>query len=171
MHLELVLLQEVATLGESDQGEAALEGLIAVAAALEAESREAGRLLIRRDRQALGVEHLLRRAQAARVPVQWVQAEATAGRGSGQSHGVTALAGSRCVAALEDLVAGKARPCVDMLDGVEDRFSGAAVRSLNAEGIDGVVLRPCNWTTAAGIVGRLGRRLGMHADGRGRDDP
>ena len=42
-----------------------------------------------------------------------------------------------------------------MLDGFEDPFNfGHAVRAVYAAGADGIVLRPRNWTTAAGTVAR-----------------
>ena len=42
-----------------------------------------------------------------------------------------------------------------MLDGIEDPYNFAgAVRCLYAAGVDGVVLRPRNWTSAGAIVGR-----------------
>ena len=42
-----------------------------------------------------------------------------------------------------------------MLDGIEDPFNfGAAVRALYAAGCDGLVVRPRNWMSAAGIVAR-----------------
>jgi 23S rRNA (guanosine2251-2'-O)-methyltransferase len=137
-------------------GEAVLEGLIAVTAALEARSREVHRVLIRRDKRDPAVERLAQRARAARVPVQRVDLETIAVQASGQTHGgVIALVGPRRFADLGDLVAGKERPCIVMLDGVEDPFNfGAATRSLYAAGIDGLVVRPRNWTTAAGVVGR-----------------
>ncbi len=133
-----------------------LEGLIAVTAALEAGSRELQRILIRRDRREPAVERLARRARAAGIAVQRVEAAEIAARASGQTHGgVIALAGPRRFVSLEALIAGKERPCIVMLDGVEDPFNfGDATRSLYAAGIDGLVVRPRNWTTAAGVVGR-----------------
>lgn len=42
-----------------------------------------------------------------------------------------------------------------MIDGVEDPYNfGSAVRSLYAAGVDGLVVRPRNWLSAAGIVAR-----------------
>ena len=42
-----------------------------------------------------------------------------------------------------------------MIDGVEDPFNfGQAVRTLYAAGADGLVLRPRNWMSAAGVVAR-----------------
>jgi 23S rRNA (guanosine2251-2'-O)-methyltransferase len=42
-----------------------------------------------------------------------------------------------------------------MLDGIEDPFNfGQAIRALYAAGADGLVVRPRNWLSAAGIVAR-----------------
>ena len=42
-----------------------------------------------------------------------------------------------------------------MLDGIEDPYNFAgAIRALYAAGVDGIVLRPRNWTSASAIVGR-----------------
>ena len=148
--------------GRDDKGgeaaaPAVLEGQISIEAALQARSREVYRILIRRDkREEPALVRLLQRARAAGVPVQRVGEATIAEHASGQSHGgVIALVGPRRFVGLQDLIAGKAQPCVVMLDGVEDPFNfGDAMRSLYAAGIDGVVVRPRNWTSAAGIVGR-----------------
>lgn len=42
-----------------------------------------------------------------------------------------------------------------MLDGVEDPFNfGAAIRAVYAAGVDGLVVPPRNWPSAAGVVAR-----------------
>ncbi len=137
-------------------GEAVLEGAIAVVAALEARSREIHAVYIRHGKEDPAVDHLVRRARAAGVRVERVTAETIAAHATGQSHGgVIALVGPRRFLGLADILAGKDSPCIVMLDGVEDPFNfGDATRSLYAAGIDGVVVRPRNWTTAAGVVGR-----------------
>jgi 23S rRNA (guanosine2251-2'-O)-methyltransferase len=46
-------------------------------------------------------------------------------------------------------------PFIIMLDGIEDPFNfGQAVRSFYAAGVDGLVVRPRNWMSAAGVVAR-----------------
>lgn len=149
--------QALTQVDERAAEEAVLEGVISVQAALEARSRAVHRILIRRDKGAdPALDRLLQRARASGVPAQRVDEGRIAERVTGQSHGgVIALVGPRRFVGLEDLVAGKARPCVVMLDGVEDPFNfGDATRSLYAAGIDGLVVRPRNWTSAAGVVGR-----------------
>lgn len=135
---------------------AVLEGLIAINAALEAGSREVRALLIRRDKRDPSIERTAQRARAVGARVERVTAGAIAEKAGGQTHGgVIALVGPRRFVPLDELVADKECPCIVMLDGVEDPYNfGDAVRSLFAAGIDGVVVRPRNWTTAAGVVGR-----------------
>jgi len=136
--------------------EAVLEGLISIHAALQAGSREIHALYLRQDRTDPRAERLAERARAAGVPVQRVSLEVIEGYAHGQSHGgIVAVVGPRRFLPLEGLIAGKSLPCVVMLDGVEDPFNfGLAVRALYAAGVDGLVLRPRNWLSAAGTVAR-----------------
>ena len=77
-------------------------------------------------------------------------------RVKGQTHGgVAAAVGPRRFLPLDALVAGRERPFIVMLDGIEDPFNfGQALRALYAAGVDGVVVRPRNWFSAAGVVAR-----------------
>lgn len=102
------------------------------------------------------VAQLQKQAARANVPVQFVDETFIAQRVSGNSHGgVVAAVGSRQFVSLESLVVKQERPFIVMLDGVEDPFNfGQALRSLYAAGVAGVVLRPRNWFSAAGIVAR-----------------
>ena len=138
----------------SDQ--AILEGLVSVQAALESESRPIHVLYLRRGKRDRALARLERLARERGVPVQRVEGEVIDARASGKTHGgVLALAGPRRFAGLEDLVRERATPFVAMLDGIEDPFNfGAAVRALYAAGADGLVVRPRNWMSAAGVVAR-----------------
>ncbi len=130
--------------------------MIAVRAALHARSREMRSLLIRADNEERAVVQLEQRARAAGVAVERVAADVIDAVASGKTHGgVAAVAGPRRFVALEQLVEGRSRPFVAMLDGIEDPFNfGQAVRALYAAGADGLVVRPRNWMSAAGVVGR-----------------
>jgi 23S rRNA (guanosine2251-2'-O)-methyltransferase len=92
-------------------------------------------------------------------------------RASGTSHGgVIAVAGPRRFTTLDELThpasflgtppetgreGVKNSRWVVMIDGVEDPYNfGAAVRSAYAAGASGLVVRPRNWFTAAGLVAR-----------------
>lgn len=140
---------------ETDQ-QAVLEGLISVEAALKAGSRPVERVYLRRDLRDDAALRLARLAASAGVPVERVTAEVIAQYASGKTHGgVIALAGERRFVTLEALIEGKASPFVVMLDGVEDPFNfGQAVRAFYAAGADGLVVRPRNWMSAAGVVAR-----------------
>lgn len=133
-----------------------LEGFVSVRAALKAGSRPLHAILIRQDKRDAGIAWLERTARTVGIPVQRVAASEIEAHVSGHTHGgVIALAGPRRLTALEDLGQGSPAPFVAMIDGVEDPFNfGQAVRALYAAGCDGLVLRPRNWLSAAGIVAR-----------------
>jgi len=136
--------------------QAILEGFISVRAALKAGSRPIQAIYLRHDRRDRGIAWLERAAAAAGIPVRRAAAdEIDALAGGGTHGGVVALAGPRRFVALDDLGADSPAPFVAMIDGVEDPFNfGQAVRALYAAGADGLVVRPRNWMSAAGIVGR-----------------
>ncbi len=135
---------------------AVLEGFVSVRAALKANSRPIHAILIRQDKRDAGMAWLERTGSAAGIPVQRVPASEIEVRASGSTHGgVIALVGPRRLVTLDDLGAANPAPFVAMIDGVEDPFNfGQAVRALYAAGCDGLVLRPRNWLSAAGVVAR-----------------
>jgi len=133
-----------------------LEGFISVEAALVAASREIQTIYIRQGkltRQFLRLEQLAKERQVRleRVPEAMIERQA-----SGSSHGgIVALAGPRLYLSLEALIKEKSPPFVVMLDGIEDPFNfGYAIRAFYAAGADGLVVRPRNWLSAAGVVAR-----------------
>ncbi|MCB8981182.1 MAG: RNA methyltransferase [Ardenticatenaceae bacterium] len=136
-----------------------LEGAISVEAALQGNCRKVSAVYVQ---QADGrrwdkrLARLRRLTDEAGVPLQLVDESFIAARVTGQSHGgVVAAVGPRRFVTLTELIAGRERPFVVMLDGIEDPFNfGQALRSLYAAGADGVVVRPRNWFTAAGVVAR-----------------
>jgi len=139
--------------------QAILEGIISIEAALRAGSRPIHRILIRRDEQHKrdrDMGRLARMAERATIPVAWVSTDDIDQQAQGKSHGgVIALVGDRRFVPLGDLIAGNDRPLVVMLDGVEDPFNfGQAVRAFYAAGANGLVVRPRNWMSAAGVVAR-----------------
>ncbi len=136
--------------------QAVLEGFVSVRAALKAGSRPIHAILIRQDKRDAGIAWLERTAAATGIPVQRVPASEIEAHVNGSTHGgVIALVGPRRLTTLDDLGAGRPAPFVAMIDGVEDPFNfGQAVRALYAAGCDGLVLRPRNWMTAAGVVAR-----------------
>ncbi|GAB4574328.1 MAG: hypothetical protein Kow0077_20330 [Anaerolineae bacterium] len=137
---------------------AILEGHIAIRAALEAGSRPIERILIdrtRRDRKG-ELARTAQLAEAAGVPVARVTPDEVDAQASGKTHGgIIAHCGPRHFVPLEALLPADHAPFVVMLDGVEDPFNfGQAIRAVYAAGADGLVMRPRNWMSAAGIVAR-----------------
>jgi len=133
-----------------------LEGYISVNAALQAGNREIYSLYISKAKGDQGQSRLVGLAREQVIEVREVEAEVIETYASGKSHGgIIALVGPRRYLSLKDLLAGKSLPFVVMLDGVEDPFNfGLAIRALYAAGVDGLVVRPRNWMSAAGIVAK-----------------
>lgn len=136
--------------------ETLLEGLLSVQAALEAESRPIHHIYLRRDLREPSHLRLAKLAAARGIAVERIDAADIDEQAQGKTHGgVLALVGDRQFVSLETLIENKVSPCVVMLDGVEDPFNfGQAVRACYAAGIDGLVVRPRNWMSAAGVVAR-----------------
>ncbi len=136
--------------------DALLEGFISVSAALQGGRRTVHGILLRAGKSDGQTRHLEHLARAARVPVERVSDDVIGAQAGGKTHGgVLARVGPYQFAALDSLAAGKPRPLIAMIDGVEDPFNfGASVRALYAAGADGLVLRPRNWLSAAGTVTR-----------------
>ena len=133
-----------------------LEGLIAVEAAVRGQSRDIHAVYAaagKRGKRDWQRQRFLQTAQAGGDRVERVDAEFIEARAGGKSHGgIIAEVGPRRFVALDALVEGVKRPFVVMLDGIEDPFNfGQAVRALYAAGADGLVVRPRNWLTAAGL--------------------
>ena len=140
-----------------EQSSGWLEGRLSVQAAIDAGWRDIHQILIDSDKRydrRLGP--LLRQAKAANLPVSYVPGDAIQQRAGGNSHGgVLAEVGERRFCELADLLPADRAAFIVMLDGIEDPYNFAgAVRCLYAAGVDGIVLRPRNWTGAGAIVGR-----------------
>lgn len=136
-----------------------VEGAISVTAALRAGSRTVHVVYVRdqvarkKNRQ---LQALQKAAAAANVPVQVVDEATIDQHADGRSHGgVLAEVGPRHFLSLTQLLGEAERPFVVMLDGIEDPFNfGQSLRTLYAAGVTGVVVRPRNWMSAAGVVTR-----------------
>lgn len=133
-----------------------LEGVISVEAAIRSGNRLVEGVYLRRGKWQWEVQRLRETAVSHHIPVHTVDDAFIAERVTGQSHGgVLAQVGSRRFLSLDELIADIALPVVVMLDGIEDPFNfGQAVRTLYAAGVNGVVVRPRNWLSAAGVVAR-----------------
>ena len=144
-----------------------LEGAISVEAALSGGCRTVEAVYVNEGdgrRWSRRLAKLQRAAGRADVPLHVVDEPFIAARVTGQSHGgVVAAVGPRRFVSLASLVQGQERPFVVMLDGIEDPFNfGQAIRSLYAAGADGVVVRPRNWFSAAGVVARASAGVSEH---------
>jgi 23S rRNA (guanosine2251-2'-O)-methyltransferase len=139
-----------------DDDKALLEGLISVGAALHSGSRPIETIYVRRDKHEREIDQLARDAANAGVKVERIGADELDALAQGKTHGgVLALVGPRRFVSLDALGADSSAPLIVMLDGVEDPYNfGQAVRAFYAAGADGLVVRPRNWMSAAGVVAR-----------------
>ncbi|MCP4424593.1 MAG: hypothetical protein GY803_08890, partial [Chloroflexi bacterium] len=135
-----------------------LEGRISVEAAIRGQSREIRAVYVSqgRGKRDWGARKLMKTAVSAQIAVERVSPDFIEERVEGKSHGgVIAEVGPRRFVSLGDLIDGSTLPWAVMLDGIEDPFNfGQAVRALYAAGVDGLVVRPRNWLSAAGVVAR-----------------
>lgn len=133
-----------------------LEGRVSIEASLAAGTRRVDRILaVQPGDRRLGRVRAL--AAERGVPIVRVDDAAIASRASGKSHGgVIAEVGERAYLDVATLVAQSGpRPFLVMLDGIEDPYNfGQAIRALFAAGVDGLVIRPRSWESAATTVAR-----------------
>ena len=140
-----------------DHASGLLEGRLSVQAVIEAGWRDVHRILIdNRKRYDRRFGRLLSQADSADIPVSFVSDDTIQHLATGRSHGgILAEVGERRFCALADLLPADQAAFIAMLDGIEDPYNFAgAIRCLYAAGVDGVVLRPRNWTSASALVGR-----------------
>lgn len=136
---------------------ATLEGYLSINAALYSGSRPLHRIAIHQSkRYDRHLSDLAKRARTAGIPVDYVDDDEIATLTEGNTHGgVVATVGERQFVSLADLITELSTAWVVMLDGIEDPYNfGYTVRALYAAGVDGIVVRPRNWLTAASVVGR-----------------
>ncbi len=139
-----------------------LEGEISVLAALHARNRDVHRVYISADMRRDDLHNLEAQLGAAGATWQRQPREAIDALAQGKTHGgVVAEVGERKFLTLDDLLPSPQplsqgeRGFIVMLDGIEDPFNfGQAVRALYAAGVDGLVVRPRNWMSAATVVTR-----------------
>ena len=133
-----------------------LEGHISIEAALRARSRAIYALYVQEGKSNRLISRLERVVRSAGIETKRVPQQEIDERTGGQSHGgVVASVGPRLFRSVDSLAQQSKKPFIAMLDGIEDPFNfGYAVRALYAAGADGLVVRPRNWTTAAGVVAR-----------------
>jgi 23S rRNA (guanosine2251-2'-O)-methyltransferase len=133
-----------------------LEGFISIRAALKANSRPIYGITVRRDKWDKGIAWLERTATQAGIPFERVEADTIDTLANGSTHGgLIAQVGPRQFVDITEIGQGQPTPFVVMLDGVEDPFNfGQAIRAMYAAGAAGLIVRPRNWMSAAGVVAR-----------------
>ncbi len=133
-----------------------LEGAISVEATITAVSRPIHNIYIQKGKSNTAVRRVRTAAKHANITVNTVDKAFINKKAGGRSHGgVLAQVGGRRFQTMAQLIDGKPSPFIVMLDGVEDPFNfGQAVRAFYAAGADGLILRPRNWMSAAGVVAR-----------------
>ena len=131
-----------------------IEGLISVESVLSSQSRKVYAVYVDRGADESLFRHL--KELLGDVPVETCSRNALDAMATGRSHGgILAKVGTRRFVSLPDLLPSQGAAFIAMLDGIEDPFNfGQAVRALYAAGCDGMVVRPRNWTNAAGTVAR-----------------
>lgn len=139
-----------------DADQALLEGHISVQAALRSGSREISALLLRDGKHDAAVRALEHQARARNIPIQRLSPADMDAFVQGKTHGgVAARVGPHRFTPMETLLPVSGPPFIAMIDGVEDPFNfGQSVRCLWAAGAHGLVVRPRNWLSAAGVVAR-----------------
>lgn len=133
-----------------------LEGVISIEAALRGGNRKVFSIVVDGEHLPRGFSRVKELAAETSIPITYGNGDDVAKLARGKHHGgVVAEAGERVYVSLETLVRAKGETLLCLLDGVEDPFNfGQAIRSLYAAGATGLILRPRNWMSAAGIVAR-----------------
>jgi 23S rRNA (guanosine2251-2'-O)-methyltransferase len=133
-----------------------LEGDISIIAALTARSREIHRIYIDSRKSKDDTRELERLSREASVRIERMPRDEIDKLASGKTHGgVIAFVGERRNLQISDVFENSDISFVVMLDGIEDPFNfGQAIRALYAAGVDGLIIRPRNWSSAEGVVAR-----------------
>ncbi len=107
-------------------------------------------------KKAREYRYLERKAEEFGFALNLVEPEAITDAAIGNTHGgILALCGDRIFPALTSPDQLRPDGFYVLLEGIEDPYNfGYALRSLYAAGIDGVILTPRNWMSAAGVVAR-----------------
>ncbi|MGE3800599.1 MAG: TrmH family RNA methyltransferase [Candidatus Kapaibacterium sp.] len=133
-----------------------LEGFAAVKGALTGGFREMGQILIDPKREDRGITWLRREAERRGVVVKNQTREELDRLAENQGHGgVLAFVGQRRSPSPEELLPDTGSPFIVMLDGIEDPYNlGFAIRALWAAGVDGLILRRRDWSSATTVIAR-----------------
>ena len=135
-----------------------MEGMTSIRAVLEGKHRKIERVLFDREREAAHIKELAflrHRGDELGFDVVGCGAAEIDEMTLGNSHGgIVAVCSDRSLPELKPENVNENGFWV-MLEGIEDPYNfGYCLRSLYAAGVDGVVLPPRNWLSAAGVVCR-----------------
>ena len=132
-----------------------LEGFAAVKGGLTGGYRHVEKILLDPKRDDRGITWLRREAERRGVAVADQPREELDRIAEGNHGGVVAIVGERTLLSPEELLPSHPSPFIVMLDGIEDPYNlGFAIRALWAAGIDGLVLRPRDWSHATTVIAR-----------------
>lgn len=130
------------------------EGKISVKAALFSPYRKIEKIMIDRTKKDRDTAFILRKAKEKNIPVQLLQRSEIDALCEGKTHGgVIAICNERSYQDLESLI--NDHSFIAIVEGVEDPFNfGFVLRSLYAAGVDGIIMPPRNWTSAASTLAK-----------------
>ena len=140
---------------------AVLEGMTSISALLSAgkeNNRRIERILIdksKRKSKASQIGFLTAKSHELGFPIEFTDTDAIDALALGNTHGgILAICTKRTIPMLSgDAI--ESNGFYVYLDGIEDPYNfGYTLRSLYAAGVDGVILPPRNWMSAAGVVAR-----------------
>ena len=140
---------------------AILEGMTSISALLSAgkeNDRRIERILIdksKRKSKASQIGFLTAKSHELGFPIEFTDTDAIDALALGNTHGgILAICTKRTIPTLSgDAI--ESNGFYVYLDGIEDPYNfGYTLRSLYAAGVDGVILPPRNWMSAAGVVAR-----------------
>lgn len=135
-----------------------MEGMTSIRAVLEGKHRKIERVYFDREREAQHIKEiafLRHRGDELGFDVEGCEPDKIDGMTVGNSHGgIVAVCSDRNLPQLTEADISSDGFWV-ALDGIEDPYNfGYCLRSLYAAGVDGVILPPRNWLSAAGVVCR-----------------
>lgn len=130
------------------------EGKISVKAALFSPYRKIEKIMIDRTKKDRDTAFIFRKAKEKNIPVQLLQRSEIDALCEGKTHGgVIAICNDRSYQELDSLM--NEHSFIAIVEGVEDPFNfGFVLRSLYAAGVDGIIMPPRNWTSAASTLAK-----------------
>lgn len=130
------------------------EGKISVKAALFSPYRNVDKIIIDNNKKDRDTSFIIRKAKERNVPIELKAREEIDALCEGKTHGgIIALCGDRSYQDMDELL--NEHSFIAIVEGVEDPFNfGFVLRSLYAAGVDGIIMPPRNWTSAASTLAK-----------------